>query len=42
MKTKETNAAEESAILLPPRSSTNRTVAVRKETITSVASDPTA
>jgi hypothetical protein len=42
MRTSEQNAADESAILLPPRSSTNRTVAVRKETITSVASDPMA
>ena len=42
MKTSETNAADESAILLPPRSSTNKTVAVRKETITSVASEPMA
>ena len=42
MKTSETNAAEESAILLPPRSSTNSMVAVRNETITSAASEPIA
>jgi hypothetical protein len=42
MNTSETNAADESAILLPPRSSRNSTVAVRNETITSVASEPTA
>ena len=42
MKTSEQNAADESAILLPPRSSTNSTVAVRNETITRVASEPTA
>jgi hypothetical protein len=42
MKTSETKAAEESVILLPPRSSTNSTVAVRNDTITSVASEPMA
>jgi hypothetical protein len=42
MKTSETNAAEESAILLPPLSRTNSVVAVRNETITSAASDPIA
>ena len=42
MKTREQNAADESAILLPPRSRTNSTVAVRNETITSVASEPIA
>jgi hypothetical protein len=42
MKTSETNAADDSAIWLPPRSSTNSTVAVRNETITSAASEPIA
>jgi hypothetical protein len=38
----EANAADASAISLPPRSSRNSIVAVRKERITSVASDPIA
>jgi hypothetical protein len=42
MKTSEANAADESAILLPPRRSTNSIVAVRNETITSAASEPIA
>jgi len=42
MKTSETKAAEERAILLPPRSRTNSVVAVRNETITSAASEPIA
>ena len=42
MKTSDTNAADERAILLAPSSSTNSTVAVRNETITSAANDPIA
>src|SRR5437868_2124425 len=39
MKTSDTNAADERAILLAPSSSTNSTVAVRNETITSAANE---
>ena len=42
MKTSDTNAADERAIWLAPRSSTNSTVAVRNETITSAAREPIA
>jgi len=42
MKTSDTNAADERAILLAPSSNTNSTVAVRNETITSAARDPMA
>jgi len=42
MKTSDTNAADERAILLAPSSNTNSTVAVRNETITSAARDPIA